>query len=115
MPGTSNPRVRYFDERGEDRQEEFDLVVLSVGIRPGASVAELGERLGIRRNPFGFCETDRLGGGGGGGAGGGGGGGGGGGAGEPGAGAGGGALYRRGAVARDARQRPSAARARYDV
>jgi heterodisulfide reductase subunit A-like polyferredoxin len=60
MPGTKSPRVRYFDERGEERQEEVDLVVLSVGIRPGASVAELGERLGIRRNPFGFCETDRL-------------------------------------------------------
>jgi heterodisulfide reductase subunit A-like polyferredoxin len=60
MPGTKNPRVRYFDEHGQERQEEFDLVVLSVGIRPGASVAELAERLGIRRNPFGFCETDRL-------------------------------------------------------
>jgi heterodisulfide reductase subunit A-like polyferredoxin len=60
MPGTKNPRVRYFDERGEERQEEFDLVVLSVGIRPGAGVAELGERLGIRRNEFGFCETERL-------------------------------------------------------
>jgi len=60
MPGTKSPRVRYFDERGEERQEEFDLVVLSVGIKPGASVAELGERLGIDRNRFGFCETDRL-------------------------------------------------------
>jgi len=60
MPGTRNPRVRYFDEHGQERQEEFDLVVLSVGIRPGTSVAELGERLSIRRNPFGFCETDRL-------------------------------------------------------
>jgi heterodisulfide reductase subunit A-like polyferredoxin len=60
MPGTKNPRVRYFDERGEERQEEFDLVVLSVGIRPGASVAELGERLGFNTNSFGFCETDRL-------------------------------------------------------
>ncbi len=60
MPGTKSPRVRYFDEGGEERQEEFDLVVLSVGIKPGASVAELAERLGIRRNRFGFCETDRL-------------------------------------------------------
>ena len=29
-------------------QEEFDLIVLSVGIRPGTSVAELGER-GVAR------------------------------------------------------------------
>ncbi len=60
MPGTKNPRVRYFDEHGDDRQEEFDLVVLSVGMKPGASVTELAERLGIDRNQFGFCETDRL-------------------------------------------------------
>ena len=60
MPGTKNPRVRYFDERGDERQDEFDLVVLSVGIKPGASVADLGERLGIDRNQFGFCQTDRL-------------------------------------------------------
>jgi heterodisulfide reductase subunit A-like polyferredoxin len=60
MPGTKNPRVRYFDERGDECQEEFDLVVLSVGMKPGASVADLGERLGIDRNQFGFCQTDRL-------------------------------------------------------
>jgi heterodisulfide reductase subunit A-like polyferredoxin len=60
MPGTRNARVRYFDEQGEERLEEFDLVVLSVGLRPGASADELAARLGIEQNAFGFCETDRL-------------------------------------------------------
>jgi heterodisulfide reductase subunit A len=60
MPGTKNPRLRYFDEDGKERQEEFDLVVLSVGMKPSASVAGLAERLGVERNQFGFCETDRL-------------------------------------------------------
>jgi heterodisulfide reductase subunit A-like polyferredoxin len=60
MPGTKNPRVRYFDEGGDERLEEFDLVVLSVGLKPGASANELAGRLGIDQNAFGFCETDRL-------------------------------------------------------
>jgi len=60
MPGTKNTRVRYFDEKGEERQDEFDMVVLSVGMRPGASVREMAERLGIELNDFGFCLTDRL-------------------------------------------------------
>lgn len=60
MPGSLNPRVRYFDEQGAERQEEFDLVVLSVGMQPGASVGDLAERLGIGRNEFGFCQTDRF-------------------------------------------------------
>ena len=60
MPGTKNPRVRYFAERGDERLEEFDLLVLSVGLKPGASANELAERLGIDQNAFGFCETDRM-------------------------------------------------------
>jgi len=60
MPGTKNPRVRYFAEQGEEQLEEFDLVVLSVGMKPGGSLAEMAERIGIDRNAFGFCETDRL-------------------------------------------------------
>ena len=60
VPGSKNPRVRYFDEQGEERQEEFDLVVLSVGMRPSAEVSDLAERLGLDRNQFGFCATDRL-------------------------------------------------------
>ncbi|MCY3024271.1 MAG: FAD-dependent oxidoreductase [Planctomycetota bacterium] len=60
MPGSKNPRVRYFDENGQEQQEEFDLVILSVGMKPGNSVERLAERLGVDRNSFGFCQTDRF-------------------------------------------------------
>jgi heterodisulfide reductase subunit A2 len=60
MPGTKNARVRFFDEKGAEHQDEYDLVVLSVGLRPSASVKETAAKLGLNLNQFGFCETDRL-------------------------------------------------------
>jgi heterodisulfide reductase subunit A-like polyferredoxin len=60
MPGSKNPRIRYFDENREEQLAEFDLVVLSVGMRPSASVKDMAARLGIRLNDHGFCETDRF-------------------------------------------------------
>ena len=60
MPGTKNARVRFFDEKGVEHQDEYDLVVLSVGLRPSASVKETAAKLGLNLNQFGFCETDRL-------------------------------------------------------
>ena len=60
MPGTKNERIRYFDENGEEQQQEFDLVVLSVGMRPSSQVKAMAERLGLELNEFGFCRTDRL-------------------------------------------------------
>ena len=60
MPGTKNPRIRYFDEAGIERQEEFDLVVLSVGMQVPASVRQTAGRLGLELNEFGFAQTDRL-------------------------------------------------------
>ncbi len=60
MPGTRNARVRYFDEGGGEHQEEFDLVVLSVGLRPSASIKETATKLGVSLNELGFCRTDRL-------------------------------------------------------
>jgi heterodisulfide reductase subunit A-like polyferredoxin len=60
MPGSKNARVRFFDDKGRENQEEFDLVVLSVGLRPSASVKDMAARLGLDLNQFGFCQTDRL-------------------------------------------------------
>ncbi len=60
MPGTKNARVRFFDENGDEHQDEYDLVVLSVGLRPSASVKETAAKLGLDLNQFGFCQTDRL-------------------------------------------------------
>jgi len=60
MPGSKNARVRFFDEKGAEHQDEYDLVVLSVGLRPSASVKDTAAKLGLNLNQFGFCETDRL-------------------------------------------------------
>jgi heterodisulfide reductase subunit A-like polyferredoxin len=59
-PGTGNLRIRSFAEDGTERRQEFDLVVLSAGLRPGSGVREMAARLGVELNPFGFCRTDRF-------------------------------------------------------
>ncbi len=60
MPETKNLRVRTFGMDGTESREEFDLVILSVGMRPSQWVKETATRLGLELNQFGFCETDRL-------------------------------------------------------
>jgi heterodisulfide reductase subunit A-like polyferredoxin len=60
MPGSKNARIRFFDDKGVENQQEFDLVVLSVGLRPSASVKDTADKLGLDLNQFGFCQTDRL-------------------------------------------------------
>jgi len=60
MPGSRTPRIRYFGPDGAERQEDFDLVVLSVGLRPSAGVKEMAGRLGVELNEFGFSRTGRL-------------------------------------------------------
>ena len=60
MPGSRTPRIRYFDETGGEQQQEFDLVVLSVGMRPSSGVQEMARQLGVELNEFGFSRTERL-------------------------------------------------------
>ena len=52
--------MRYVDEQFKLREEEFDLVVLSVGIHCNDAFSEHISRLGVELNDFGFCATDRL-------------------------------------------------------
>jgi len=66
-PTTHNLVLRYVDEQGSNsqfaihnsqiRQEEFDLVVLSVGVEMSESVRELGRRLSVELDEHGFCRT----------------------------------------------------------
>jgi heterodisulfide reductase subunit A-like polyferredoxin len=42
------------------REEEFDLVVLSVGLRPSEDAQSLASRLGIALNEYGFAEPPTL-------------------------------------------------------
>ncbi len=60
IPETKNLLVRYRDESGALREEEFDLVVLSVGMRPSAKGQELARKLGIELNEHGFAKTSAL-------------------------------------------------------
>jgi heterodisulfide reductase subunit A-like polyferredoxin len=59
-PNTQNLIVRSFSPfEGSSRliEEEFDLVVLSVGMEISESVKALGRRLGVELNSYGFCHT----------------------------------------------------------
>ncbi|MCS7248096.1 MAG: FAD-dependent oxidoreductase [Anaerolineales bacterium] len=61
VPGSRNLRVSYVTFTAEGKpvphEEEFDLVVLSVGLKPTPEAVETARRLGIDLNPFGFAES----------------------------------------------------------
>ncbi len=57
-PETKNLLVRYVAEDGSLQDEEFDMVVLSVGLGPRPETRALAERLGVELNEHGFCRTD---------------------------------------------------------
>ncbi len=59
-PRTNNLLIAYLSEEGEMREEEFDLVVLSVGVVPSTSVRDTAKRLGVNVDRFGFCQTDTF-------------------------------------------------------
>ncbi|MBU2599926.1 FAD-dependent oxidoreductase [bacterium] len=55
---TKNLILRYEDENGNKvAEEEFDMVVLSVGMVPKKGTKELASRLGINLDEYGFCRT----------------------------------------------------------
>jgi heterodisulfide reductase subunit A-like polyferredoxin len=56
-PATKNLKVHYEAEDGSHRMEEFDMVVLSVGLRPPERARELAERFGIDLDEYGFAAT----------------------------------------------------------
>ena len=53
-------RIKYLNERGEFKDEEFDLVVLSSGMRPAAGAVEVARQLGIEQDDNGYCQTRPL-------------------------------------------------------
>ncbi len=56
-PETKNLYLEYQDANGIHHREEFDMVVLSVGIEISDSVKDLGARLGVELDEYGFCQT----------------------------------------------------------
>jgi len=59
-PKTKSLFLKYESEEGELREEEFDMVVLSVGLTPNENAKNLAEKLDINLNEFGFSETPEL-------------------------------------------------------
>jgi homotetrameric NADPH-dependent glutamate synthase len=55
---SKNLLVKYVREDGTLVEEEYDMVVLSVGLTPPAEARELATALGIELEEHGFCATD---------------------------------------------------------
>jgi heterodisulfide reductase subunit A len=58
--GNGNLLVTYLNEEGKSSEEEFELVVLSLGMTVSKSVQDLATRLDVKLNRFGFCETKNF-------------------------------------------------------
>jgi heterodisulfide reductase subunit A-like polyferredoxin len=54
---TKNLLLTYVQEDGTLIDEEFDMVVLSVGLTPPKEAVDLAESLGVKLEEHGFCET----------------------------------------------------------
>ena len=58
---TKNLILRYeIEDEDKVKEEEFDMVVLSVGLIPKRGTKELAQRLGIGLNEYGFCKTSEF-------------------------------------------------------
>ncbi|HSW38687.1 MAG TPA: FAD-dependent oxidoreductase, partial [Acidobacteriota bacterium] len=57
IPESGNVTIRYSDPGGGVREEEFDMVVLSVGLNPPSDYGDIAGRFGIEVNSHGFCRT----------------------------------------------------------
>ena len=57
-PETKNVKLRYATADEGVKEEEFDMVVLSVGLNPPVNHKELADKFGIELNSHGFCDID---------------------------------------------------------
>lgn len=53
-------KIHYCMEGKAEQQQEFDLVVLSMGLQVSDSVKQMAARLGVQLNHFGFARTQRF-------------------------------------------------------
>lgn len=60
LPESKNVTIRYSTDGDGVKEEEFDLVVLSVGLNPPDDVEELANKFGIKLNSHGFCKTNPV-------------------------------------------------------
>jgi len=57
MKETGDLQIRYVDEAGQVLEENFDMVVLSVGLQMSGSTIKLAERLDVALNKHNFADT----------------------------------------------------------
>ncbi|MBU1615828.1 CoB--CoM heterodisulfide reductase iron-sulfur subunit A family protein, partial [bacterium] len=60
VPGTKNLKIQYQSGTGEIVNEEFNLIVLSAGVQPSRYTRDLAERLNLKLNAHGFCQTSKF-------------------------------------------------------
>ena len=60
IPETKNVTIRYATDQDGVKEEEFDLVVLGVGLNPPTDVLNLAEKFGIELNPHRFCKGNPV-------------------------------------------------------
>ncbi|WP_347491055.1 NAD(P)-binding protein [Desulfoscipio sp. XC116] len=58
--GTGNVKIRYTFEDGTIQEEDFDLVVLSIGMNPPQDMVKLAGEVGISLNKYNFAEPLNL-------------------------------------------------------
>jgi len=60
QPKTKNLMINFVDSEKRVKEEEFDLVVLSLGFTPSKGATELAQRLSLKLDDYGFCRTDEF-------------------------------------------------------
>lgn len=63
MPDSRNLRVVYADPASgaiKQTEDEFDMIVLSLGLEPSATLQEQAQRIGVVLNRWGFAKTSEL-------------------------------------------------------
>ncbi|MDI6791075.1 MAG: FAD-dependent oxidoreductase [Thermodesulfobacteriota bacterium] len=60
IPENKNVTIRYATAEDGVKEEEFDLVVLSVGLNPPADAKGLANKFGIELDSQGFCKTNSV-------------------------------------------------------
>jgi heterodisulfide reductase subunit A-like polyferredoxin len=58
--GNDQLTVKFAPDTAQIAEEEFDMVVLSVGLQPGQQSKNLAQKLGVRLDPNGFIWTNSL-------------------------------------------------------
>jgi heterodisulfide reductase subunit A-like polyferredoxin len=57
---TKNLTITYIDEAGKVVEEEFEMVILSVGLEPAKHTIAMAKRLGVEVDKYGFAKTNSF-------------------------------------------------------